>query len=43
LQKLRQLLLADLQLKANFIQTHADRDAAQQAAWKQFVKPPPGY
>jgi P-type conjugative transfer protein TrbJ len=43
LQKLRQLVLADLQLKANFIQTHADKEAVQQAAWKQFVKPPPGY
>jgi P-type conjugative transfer protein TrbJ len=43
LQKLRQLVLIDTQLKANFIQTQSDRDAAQQAAWKQFVKPPPGY
>ena len=40
LQKLRQLLLADLQLKANFIQTQQDKEASQAAAWKQFVKPP---
>jgi P-type conjugative transfer protein TrbJ len=43
LQKLRQLVLMDTQLKANFIQTQSDKEAAQQAAWKQFVKPPAGY
>jgi P-type conjugative transfer protein TrbJ len=36
LQKLRQLVLADLQLKANFIQTQQDKETSQAAAWKQF-------
>jgi P-type conjugative transfer protein TrbJ len=39
-QKLRQLLLLDLQLKANAAGSLADREAAQQAAWKAFVTKP---
>ena len=39
-QKLRQLLLTDLQLKANAAGATADRDAAQQAAWQAFVAKP---
>jgi P-type conjugative transfer protein TrbJ len=36
-QKLRQLLLTDLQLKANAAGASADKDAAQRAAWQAFV------
>jgi P-type conjugative transfer protein TrbJ len=39
-QKLRQLLLLDLQLKANAAGSLADREAAQQAAWTAFVTKP---
>jgi P-type conjugative transfer protein TrbJ len=39
-QKLRQLLLLDLQLKANAAGSLADKEAAQQAAWKTFVTKP---
>jgi P-type conjugative transfer protein TrbJ len=39
-QKLRQLLLLDLQLKANAAGSLADKEAAQQAAWKAFVTKP---
>jgi P-type conjugative transfer protein TrbJ len=39
-QKLRQLLLTDLQLKANAAGTSADKDAGQQAAWQAFVAKP---
>jgi P-type conjugative transfer protein TrbJ len=39
-QKLRQLLLTDLQLKANAAGASADKDAAQQAAWQAFVARP---
>jgi P-type conjugative transfer protein TrbJ len=39
-QKLRQLLLTDLQLKANATGASADKDAAQQAAWQAFVAKP---
>jgi len=39
-QKLRQLLLTDLQLKANAAGASADKDAAQQAAWQAFVAKP---
>ena len=38
LQKLRQLILTDTSLHANAIQTQADRDASQQAAWRTFLK-----
>ena len=36
-QKLRQLMLMQLQLQANFIQTEADRQAAEEAAYRNFV------
>ena len=36
-QKLRQLMLMQLQLQANFIQTQADRQAAEEAAYRNFV------
>ena len=39
-QKLRQLLLTDLQLKANAAGASADKDAAHQAAWQAFVTKP---
>lgn len=39
-QKLRQLLLTDLQLKANAAGASADKDAAQQAAWQAFAAKP---
>jgi P-type conjugative transfer protein TrbJ len=39
-QKLRQLLLLDLQLKANAAGSLADKEAAQQGAWKAFVTKP---
>jgi P-type conjugative transfer protein TrbJ len=39
-QKLRQLLLTDLQLKANAAGASADKDTAQQAAWQAFVAKP---
>jgi type IV secretion system protein TrbJ len=39
-QKLRQLLLLDLQLKANSIQNGQDKEASQQAAWRKFVTAP---
>ena len=41
IQKLRQLLLLDLQLKANAIQNGQDKEASQQAAWQKFVTAPP--
>jgi len=37
-QKLRQLILVQLQLQANFIQTQMDRQATQEAAYKNFTK-----
>jgi type IV secretion system protein TrbJ len=40
IQKLRQLLLLDLQLKANSIQNGQDKEASQQAAWQKFVTAP---
>ena len=40
LQKLRQLVAMDVQLKANFIQTIQDRESAQAAAWRKFVTSP---
>ncbi len=40
IQKLRQLLLLDLQLKANAIQNGQDKEASQQAAWQKFVTAP---
>ncbi len=40
IQKLRQLLLLDLQLKANAIQNGQDKEASQQAAWRKFVTAP---
>ena len=39
-QKLRQLLLTDLQLKANASGASTDKDAAQQAAWQAFAAKP---
>jgi P-type conjugative transfer protein TrbJ len=36
-QKLRQLMLIQLQLQANFIQREADRQAAEEAAYRNFV------
>lgn len=36
-QKLRQLMLVQLQLQANFIQTQMDRQSAQEAAYKNFI------
>jgi P-type conjugative transfer protein TrbJ len=36
-QKLRQLMLMQLQLQANFIQIEANRQAAEQAAYRNFV------
>src|SRR5271166_5920532 len=39
-QKLRQLLLTDLQLKANASGASADKDLAQQAAWQAFAAKP---
>ncbi len=41
-QKLRQLLLLDLQLKANAIQNGQDKEASQQAAWQKLVTAPTG-
>jgi P-type conjugative transfer protein TrbJ len=40
IQKLRQLILMNMQLAANYGQIGADRRAARQAAWKQFTKKP---
>jgi type IV secretion system protein TrbJ len=40
LQKVRQLILTDTSLQANAIQTRADRDAFEQAAWRKFIKTP---
>lgn len=40
MQKLRQLVLMELQLKANDVQTQMDRDAAQTSAWRNFTKQP---
>jgi P-type conjugative transfer protein TrbJ len=40
IQKLRQLLLLDLQLKANSIQNGQDKETSQQAAWQKFVTAP---
>jgi P-type conjugative transfer protein TrbJ len=40
LQKVRQLILTDTSLQANAIQTRADRDALEQAAWRKFIKTP---
>ena len=40
IQKLRQLVMLDLQLKANAIQTGQDRETSQQAAWTKFVTAP---
>ena len=37
-QKLRQLMLVQLQLQANFIQTQTDRQSAGEAAYKNFTK-----
>ena len=39
-QKLRQLMLMQLQLQANYIQQQMDRDATQSAAWRNFTKKP---
>jgi P-type conjugative transfer protein TrbJ len=36
-QKLRQLMMMQLQLQANFIQTQMDRQAAEEAAYRNFV------
>jgi P-type conjugative transfer protein TrbJ len=36
-QKLRQLMLVQLQLQANFIQTQMDRQSTQEAAYKNFI------
>jgi type IV secretion system protein TrbJ len=40
MQKLRQLMLVQMQLQANFIQQQMDREAAQSAAWRNFAKKP---
>ncbi len=40
IQKLRQLILVDMQMKANFVQTQSDRDTSVQAAWKKFLTTP---
>lgn len=40
LQKLRQLMLVQLQVQANFIQRLSDQEATQSAAWKNFTKKP---
>ena len=40
IQKLRQLILLQLQLQAKYIQMKMDREVAQQAAWKKFTKKP---
>jgi P-type conjugative transfer protein TrbJ len=40
IQKLRQLILLQLQLQAKYIQMRMDREVAQQAAWKKFTKKP---
>ncbi len=37
LQKLRQLTLTDMSLKAQAMQTQADKDASTQAAWSSFL------
>jgi P-type conjugative transfer protein TrbJ len=37
LQKVRQLILAGASLEANAIQTRSDRDAFEQAAWRNFI------
>ncbi len=37
-QKLRQLMLVQLQLQANFIQTQIDRQSAGEAGWRNFTK-----
>ena len=41
LQKLRQLMLVQMQLQANFIQQQVDKDAAQAAAWRNFATKKP--
>jgi P-type conjugative transfer protein TrbJ len=38
IQKLRQLVLMNLQLAANYVQNEQDRIAAQKAAWRQFTR-----
>jgi type IV secretion system protein TrbJ len=40
LQKLRQLMLVQLQLQANYTQQQMDQDAVQTAAWRKFAAPP---
>jgi P-type conjugative transfer protein TrbJ len=40
LQKLRQIALMDLQMKANFIQSQSDQGISSQAAWKKFTTVP---
>lgn len=40
IQKLRQLVMLDMSLKANAVQTGQDREISQQAAWTKFVTPP---
>jgi P-type conjugative transfer protein TrbJ len=40
LQKLRQIALMDLQMKANFIQAQSDQGTSSQAAWKKFTTVP---
>ena len=40
MQKLRQLMLVQMQLQANYMQMVMDREVAQQAAWKNFSKKP---
>ena len=39
-QKLRQLMLVQLQLQANYMQMQMDREVAQQAAWRKFSTKP---
>ncbi len=39
-QKLRQILLMQVQLRAMYMQTQMDRQAAEGAAWRNFTKPP---
>jgi type IV secretion system protein TrbJ len=41
LQKLRQLVLMELQLQSNFIQSQTDRDMVERAAWYNFAKAKP--
>jgi P-type conjugative transfer protein TrbJ len=38
-QKLRQLMLVQIQLVANFIQRQGDREAVEAARWQKFTKP----